>query len=121
MALLLKAETKLKNHFMHQINPLILLVLPLVFQIIFGIRKIYESVKLNLTKVSVINFLLQILVSYLAFTIVSHNLRDRSNGEIRCGLPLVGMIVFELLIFGVLLTIMLIQFLIRNRMRKKLS
>lgn len=99
---------------MYGINPLLLLVLPMIFQIIFGRNFQYETIKLSFFKVSVISFLLQILVSYLAFQIVSHNLGSNANGEIHCGMPLLGLIFLELIFIIILVVTIIIQYFMKR-------
>lgn len=99
---------------MYGINPLLLLVLPMIFQIIFGRNFQYETIKLSFFKVSLISFLLQILVSYLAFQIVSHNLRSNSNGEIHCGMPLLGLIFLEFIFIIILVVTIVIQYFMKR-------
>ncbi len=94
-------------------NPLLLLVLPPIFQLIFGTKDLAESIKLNFVKVSFINFLLQIIFSCLVFNIIENRLT--ANGPLRCGMPLVGLIFMELLLLAVLLIIILIQFLVKRK------
>lgn len=99
---------------MYGINSFLLLVLPLIFQIIFGRNFKYETIKLSFFKVSVISFLSQILLSCLAFQIVSHNLRMNSNGQIRCGMPLLGLIFFELIFILILVITIGIQYFMKR-------
>lgn len=99
---------------MYGINPFLLLVLPLIFQIIFGRNFRYETIKLSFFKVSVISFLSQILLSYLAFQILSHNLRINSNGQIRCGMPLLGLILLEFIFILILVITIVIQYFIKR-------
>jgi hypothetical protein len=73
---------------MDGIITLLLLILPLIFQIVFGRKSITGTIKLNFFRVSVISFVTQFIFSYLAFQIVSHSLRVNSNGQIHCGMPL---------------------------------
>lgn len=99
---------------MYGINPFLLLVLPLIFQIIFGRKFKPETIKLSFFEVSVISFLSQILLSYLAFQILSHNLRSNSNGQIHCGMPLMGLIFLEFIFIIILLLTIVIQYFIKR-------
>ncbi len=93
-------------------NPLLLLILPSIFQLIFGRKDLAENIKLNFEKVSLINFLLQIIFSYSVFNIISNRLT--ANGPLRCGMPFVGLIFMELLLLAVLFIIILIQYLVKR-------
>jgi len=93
-------------------NPVLLLFIPSVFQLIFGRKHLAESIKLNFTKVSFINFLLQVIFSCLVFNIIENRLT--ANEPLRCGMPLVGLIFMELLLLIILLVIILIQFLVKR-------
>jgi hypothetical protein len=97
---------------MYGIISFLLLLLPLIFQILFGIKSIADRLKLNFSKVCLISFIAQFIFSYLTFQIVSHNLRANSNGQIHCGMPLMALIVFEIFLIIILLVIILIQFFI---------
>lgn len=99
---------------MYGINPFLLLVLPLIFQIIFGRKFRYETIKLSFFKVSIISFLSQILLSCLAFQILSHNLRSNSNGQIHCGMPLLGLILVEFIFIIILIVTIVAQYFIRR-------
>lgn len=99
---------------MYVINPLLLLILPLIFQIIFGIKSIGDRLQLNFSKVCFISILSQFICSYLTYQIVSHNLKINSNGQIHCGMPLMALIVLEIFLIIILLVITLIQFLIKR-------
>lgn len=99
---------------MYGINPFLLLVLPLIFQIIFGRNFKPETIKLSFFKVSIISFLSQTVFSYLAFQIVSHNLRINSNGQIRCGMPLLGLIFVEFIFIIILVITIFIQYFIKR-------
>lgn len=99
---------------MYGINPFLLLVLPLIFQIIFGRNFKPETIKLSFFEVSIISFLSQILLSYLAFQILSHNLRSNSSGQIHCGMPLMGLIFLEFIFIIILVLTIVIQYFIKR-------
>jgi len=67
----------------------ILLLLPSLFQIIFGRKAIGEDIKLKFIRVCVISFLGQILLSILYFISILHSLEEN---KVHCGMPLVGVI-----------------------------
>ncbi len=99
---------------MFEINPFLLLFLPLIFQLIFGRKDLAESIKLSFAKVSIINFILQIAFYFWAFALIKHKLTKDTNGQIKCGMPFMGLTFLELLILAVLLLVILIQYLIKR-------
>lgn len=103
---------------MYGIIPFLLLILPLIFQIIFGRKSIAKTIKLNFFRVSLISFITQFIFSYLAFQIVSHNLRVNSNGQIHCGMPLLGLLTVEFFFIILLLVTILVQFLIKRNYKR---
>ncbi|SFD84367.1 hypothetical protein [Flavobacterium phragmitis] len=104
---------------MFDFNPFLLLFLPLILQLIFGIKDYVRSIKLNFAKISIINFLLQIAFSYWAYAFLEHKLNQESNGRIRCGMPFVGLVFTELLIIAILLVTILVQYLIKRSYNRK--
>lgn len=99
--------------------PLVLIVLPLLFQIIFGRKAIGEDIKLKFVTVSIISFLLQIVFSITAFVIASHNFEENFKaGEFRCGMGLLGIIALSLFFTLFLLITMLIQYYIKRSYEK---
>jgi heme/copper-type cytochrome/quinol oxidase subunit 2 len=103
-----------KLNFMPQINPFLLLLLPLLFQIIFGMNCFADRIRLTFFKVSMISLFFQFVFSYLAFKIVSDSLRSHGNGEIRCGMPLVAVWTVAIFLIIILMIIILIQVLIKK-------
>lgn len=100
---------------------LLLLFMPLLFQIIFGIKKVSERTKLGLAKVSIISFLLQAFFFYVSYKMLVDKLRAESNGQIHCGMPLVGLIGLEIIFIFLLIIVMIIQFLIRKSNRNSIE
>ncbi|AWK02859.1 hypothetical protein HYN56_00970 [Flavobacterium crocinum] len=86
----------------------------MIFQIIFGRKAIGESIKLTFFKVCLITFFSQFIFFIIAFNILSNKLRAESNGQIRCGMPFVGLIGLEILIAIIILVIVLVQYLIKR-------
>lgn len=84
----------------------ILIMIPLFFQIIFGRKAIGGDIKLSFGTVCLISFLSQILLTVLAFKIIVYYLEKNSNA---CGMPLVGLIMFSLLFTFFLFITMIIQ------------
>lgn len=99
---------------MNQTLFLLLLALPIFFQIILGRKAIAESIKLTFSKVCLITFLSQFVFFIIAFKILSNKLRSESNGQIHCGMPFVGLIGLEILITLIILVIILVQYLIKR-------
>ena len=95
--------------------PLILIVLQLLFQIIFGRKAIREDIKLKFGTISIISFILQIVLSIISFVIASHHLEESFKaGEFRCGMGLLGIIALSLFFTFFLLITMLIQYFIKR-------
>jgi hypothetical protein len=99
---------------MYGILLLLLLTLPLLFQIVFGRKAIYENVKLTLSEVCLISFCSQIIFYYFAFKLLDYKLRSESNGQFHCGMPFVGLVVVEFFFIIVLIIIMAVQYFIRK-------
>lgn len=93
---------------------LLLLTLPLLFQTVFGRKAIYSDLKLNLSNVCLISFCSQILFYYFAFQLLDYKLRIESNGQLRCGMPFLGLIMVEFFFMIVLIIVMAIQFFIKR-------
>ncbi|MFB9077197.1 hypothetical protein ACFFLS_02845 [Flavobacterium procerum] len=94
-------------------NPLFLLVSPLISQLFFGQKSIAERIRLKFYQISLINFTLQLLCSFWTLNIVSDRLKN-AEGIIKCGMPLVGIILFEILLMILLLIIISIQYSIKR-------
>ncbi|WPO79375.1 hypothetical protein [Flavobacterium sp. KACC 22761] len=99
---------------MNQTLFLLLLALPMIFQIIFGRKAIGESIKLTFFKICLITILSQFISFIIAFKILSNKLRAESNGQIHCGMPFVGLIGLEILITIIIVVIILVQYLIKR-------
>jgi hypothetical protein len=105
---------------MYGILPLILIAIPLLFQIIIGRKSIGEDIKLKFGRVCLITLGLQILLSFIAFAIASYNFEQSLGGrEYRCGMGLLG--VFALIIiFSILILItILIQYFVKKSYERK--
>ena len=90
---------------------IILIILPLLFQIIFGRKAIGGDIKLSFGAVCLISFLGQILLTISAFKLIVYYLEKNNNA---CGMPLVGLVMLSLLFSVILFITMLIQ----DRIRK---
>ncbi|QKJ63213.1 hypothetical protein [Flavobacterium sp. M31R6] len=85
---------------------IILIILPLLFQIIFGRKAIGGDIKLSFGAVCLISFLGQILLTIFAFKLIVYYLEKNKNA---CGMPLVGLVMLSLLFSVILFITMLIQ------------
>jgi len=90
---------------------IILIILPLLFQIIFGRKAIGGDIKLSFGAVCVISFFSQILLTFFAFKLIVYYLEKNNNA---CGMPLVGLVMLALL-FSVIL---FITILVQDRIKK---
>jgi predicted histidine transporter YuiF (NhaC family) len=90
---------------------IILIILPLLFQIIFGRKAIGGDIKLSFGTVCVISFLSQIIFTILAFNIIVYYLEKNNNA---CGMPLVGLTMFSLLLTLILFITIIIQYRIKK-------
>jgi len=106
---------------MLNILPLLLIILPVLSQLILGTISIYKPASLKFSRISWINFILQISLSFVAFNIADYNLTKLYEpNPVRCGMPLVGTAVACFFFFFILILIIVIQFLIK-RWRKNRS
>ncbi len=87
--------------------PLILIMLPLIFQIIFGRKAVGRDIKWSFGSICLISFFSQILLTVLAFNLIVYNLEKNNN---RCGQPLVGLVMFSFLFTLILFIAIFIQY-----------
>jgi hypothetical protein len=85
---------------------LILIILPLLFQIIFGRKAIGRDIKLSFGTVCLISFLGQITFTIVLFNIITYYLKKNNN---LCGMPLVGLVTVSLFFSLILFITMIIQ------------
>ena len=90
---------------------IILIILPLLFQIIFGRKAIGGDIKWSFGTICLLSFLGQILFTILAFYIIAYYLQKNNNA---CGMPLVGLVMFSLLFTVILLITIFIQYRIKK-------
>lgn len=88
-----------------------LIILPLLFQIIFGRKAIGGDIKLSFGTICLISFLGQILFTILAFNIIAYYLEKNNTA---CGMSLVGLLMFSLLFTLILLITVFIQYRIKK-------
>lgn len=86
--------------------PLILILLPLLFQIIFGRKAIGGDIKLRFGTVCFISILGQIVLTIVALNLIVYYLQKNNNP---CGMPLVGLVMVSLFFSGILFITILIQ------------
>src|SRR3954465_8035561 len=104
------------------ITPLILIILPLLFQLILGTISLFRPALFRFKTISVTNIILQILFVISAFTIASNNFSryfDQHPDSPRCGMPLLGLMIVSLLLTITVIVVILIQFLIKRWYHKK--
>lgn len=102
---------------MFGISPLILIILPLVFQIIFGRKAIAESITLEFGTVCLISFISQIVLSIIAFYLASYNFNqylEQNPNSSRCGMGFVGLIMSSLLLTFILIVVIIIQYFVKK-------
>jgi uncharacterized membrane protein len=90
---------------------LVLIILPLLFQIIFGRKAIGGDIKLSFGSICLISFFGQILLTIFTFKLIVYYLEKYHNA---CGMALVGLIMMSLFFSIILFITMIIQ----ERIRK---
>jgi len=96
---------------------IVILLLPLVFQLIYGIKAMTRRISLSFWQVSLISLLGQVLSAVGNLFIISELGRLANS---RDGLPWMGVLVIELFVGFVLLITILIQRYIQYRKNKVL-
>ncbi len=106
---------------MYGTSPLILIILPLIFQLIFGRKAIAESISLKFRTVCLISFISQIVLSIMAFYVASYNFNqylEQNPNSFRCGMGFLGLIVLSLLLTFILVVVVIIQYFIKRSYEK---
>jgi len=99
---------------MFGILTLILIALPFIFQIIFGKRSIYDGMTIKFEYVCLISIALQLVLSYLAFSIFDYNFKQSLEGrEFVCGMPYVAIALLILMFSALLVLTIIVQFIIK--------
>jgi hypothetical protein len=103
---------------------LILVILPILFQLIVGSKTIFfkNSTKLKFGKISLISFISQIIFSIAAIYIANYNLSkyfDEHPNSTRCGMPFFGVLMSIIFFIIVLCIIILLQFFIKILKERK--
>ncbi len=95
---------------------LILLLLPIIFQFIYGTRAIYKTIEMSFAKVSFISVFSQILFSIATFSVAKYNFSkyfDEHPNQTRCGTPLAALLFSLIFLIIVLILLIVFQFLIK--------
>ena len=95
--------------------PLILILLPFFFQLIYGRKAIGEDIKLSFGMICLISFCSQIVFTVAPFFLMIHKLQQNNN---TCGLPLVGLIMLSLFFTFILIVSIIIQYRIKKSYEK---
>lgn len=107
---------------MYGISPFILIILPLLFQLIFGRKAIAESISLKFGTISLISFFLQITLSIAACFIASYNFTESLEGRpYRCGMGILGIIAFVFSFTIILLIVIIAQYFIKRSYDKNFN
>lgn len=111
---------------MLNIAPLILIILPVLFQLIVGSKIIFDKkpTKLKFGKISLMSFISQIFFSITAIFIANYNISkyfDLHPNTTKCGMPFLGVIVSVIFFITVLCIIILLQFLIKKWKERKVK
>jgi uncharacterized membrane protein len=102
---------------MFGITSLILIILPIFFQIIFGRKAIAESITLEFGTISMISIILQIALTIIAFSIALTNFEAPLNDHghaYRCGMDLVGIFMLSFFFSIILVIIIIAQYYIKK-------
>lgn len=101
---------------MYGILILTLIILPTLFQIVFGRKAIGEDIKLKFGEVCLISFSGQILLTIIAFFLIVYSLEEN---KIRCGMPLAGLIMLSIAFTFILIVTMIIQYFIKKSYERR--
>jgi len=106
---------------MFGISPIILTLLPLFFQLIFGRKAINRAIKLNFRSISFISIVLQIILSALSFGVASYNFRENLGQQpYRCGMGILPIIAFSFLFTFILIVVIVVQSFFKKSHEKQL-
>ena len=94
---------------------LILIILPSLFQIVFGTKAMRKVVKSELTTICLISYCLQMLLSFVAFTIANYNLeKSIEKSGFRCGMGIAGTVALSLLFTLTLTIVIIVQYFVKR-------
>ncbi|KIO52524.1 hypothetical protein [Flavobacterium hibernum] len=104
---------------MYGITPLILIILPFLFQLIYGQKAIGETIQLKFRTVVLISILMQIVLSIISFNLAIYNFTESLQGELPgCGMWMIGIYFVNLLSIIILLVIIIVQYFIKRSYEK---
>jgi len=106
---------------MYGTAPLILIILPLLFQIIAGRKAIGETISLKFGTVCLISFFSQIVLSVIAFYVSSYNFNkflEQNPNSFRCGMGFLGLVMLSLLLTFILVIVIIVQYKIKKSYEK---
>ncbi|KQX15533.1 hypothetical protein ASC72_01240 [Flavobacterium sp. Root420] len=106
---------------MFGIIPLVLILSPLIFQLIFGRKAIVKSTTLEFGTVSLISIILQIVLTIIAYSVASYNYNkyfEEHPNTTRCGMGSLALFGFTILCFTILLLVMIIQYFVKRYYEK---
>jgi NADH:ubiquinone oxidoreductase subunit 6 (subunit J) len=101
--------------------PLILIILPLLFQIIAGRKAIGETISLKFGTVCLISLIAQIIVPVLSFYIATYNANkytEQNPNSLKCGMEFVGLFMLAFLFSFILIVTIIIQYCIKRSYEK---
>ncbi|QOG01540.1 hypothetical protein [Flavobacterium sp. MDT1-60] len=96
---------------------LILMILPLLFQFIYGAKAIFKTTSMTFGKVSLTSFILQIIFSTAIFGVTYYNFSkyfDEHPDKTRCLTPIAGLIFLLPFLTIVLLVTIAVQYFIKQ-------
>jgi hypothetical protein len=101
-------------------TPLILIILPLLFQLIFGNKTIRDKFSLKLSNSFFISLVSQIVLSIAAYNVALYNFHqyfEEHPNATKCGMSFLGIIGLTVFFTIVLIIVIIVQYFI-NRYRK---
>lgn len=96
------------------------LLLPSLFQFIFGNKSANKVTNLNFGYICGLNIVIQILLTFVGIYVVSSSLESQNNQYV-CGMPIVGFIMISFFIFIIMLIMMIIQLYIKFCNKNKVN
>jgi archaellum biogenesis protein FlaJ (TadC family) len=91
---------------------LLITLIPLFFQLVFGSLSIAKKVVYDFRMISVISLGLQLFLSFMGIKIISNELQAQN---VKCGLPLASYFFACVFLLIVLVVVILIQMIIKKR------
>lgn len=96
-------------------TPVILITLPLLFQLLFGIKAIRDKFSITLTNLSFISLVSQLVLSIVSYKVASYNFDqyfEQHPNTTKCGMGFLGLIGFTVFLSIVLIIVIIIQYFI---------